>query len=94
MVPVALPVPLGKGAPHCETVSVTVFVTVSGVATGHDATPVRSGGIEVMTKELAPVNGTLIDPNAAEVATLKLDSGPPVGWGKFPVPPMIVELGK
>ena len=86
--------PLGKGAPHCETVSVTVSVTVSGVATGHDATPVRGGGIEVTTKEVAPVKGTLIGPNTAEVAMLKLDSGPPVGSGNTPVPPMIVELGK
>lgn len=90
----ALPVPLGKGAPHCDTVSVTVSVTVSGVATGHDASPVRAGGIEVTTTEVAPVKGTLIGSNTAEVAMLKLDSGPPVCSGKAPVPPMIVELGK
>ena len=93
-VPVAMPVPLGKGALHCETVSVTVSVTVSGFATGHDAAPVGAGGIEVTTKEVSPVKGALIGPNTAEVAMLKLDSGPPVDSGKTPVPPMIVELGK
>ena len=48
-----------------------------------------------MTKAVAPVKGALIDPNAAEVAMLKLDSGSPVGSGKTPpVLPMAVELGK
>ena len=92
--PVALPVPLGKGAPHCDTVSVTVSVTVTGVAIGQDAPSVETGGIEVTTKEVAPVKGTFIGPNTSEVAMLKLDNELPVGWGKDPVPPMIVELGK
>ena len=94
IVPVAPPVPLGKGARHCETVSVTVSVTVSGAATGHDAAPVGAGGIEVTTKDVAPVKGTLTGPNKAEVAMLMLDSGPPVGSGRTPVPPITVELGK
>ena len=43
---------------------------------------------------MASVKGAFIGPNTSEVAMLKLDNEPPVGWGKDPVPPIIVELGK
>ena len=55
------------------TVSVTVSVTVSGVATGHDAALLRVGRIEDTGSELA--TGTLIGPTGIDVAILRLEGG-------------------
>lgn len=50
----------------------TVSVTVSGVATGHNAAPLRAGWIGDTGSEVA--RGTLIGPTEIDVAMLKLES--------------------